>query len=442
MNYLQLFKELANRYILRGFATLQEKAHLASIRKELEEGEQAETKPAADAVEALPAEEPTDEGGEEGGEEKGEEGEEKMSAVEIKKAINEGIAKAVKEHIDLKEKRAGIYNPEVADARKAYNLVVKQFVKAVANNDAAKLKDMSSTPADGGYAINTELYAEIQHLITQYGVARREMFFTFVEMGSIKINNLATDVVVYWVDEMGEKKSTGAKIGQVTLALKKLAAIVPLSDELLEDAEIDYAAFLSERVAEGMAREEDEEFFAGTGVVFTGILNNANVNVVTMEGTDYEDLTADDLMDMEDETPASALPNAKYYAHRTIRTIIRKLKDENGQYVYQAPSQNAPAMLCGYPYVSVEAMPKVSDSEADSAFVLFGDLRKACWFGAKRNGMVVNLFNSGLVRNTDDDDDLNLITQDMTALRFVERVGFVAVLPGAVTVLKTAAESA
>ena len=127
--------------------------------------------------------------------------------------------------------------------------------------------------------------------------------------------------------------------------------------------------------------------------------------------------------------------------HRTILSYIRKLKDDEGRYIYVPPLGREPATVNGYPIVKAEAFPSKADSAANTPFVLFGNLKKAAWVGYK-GSMRVKLADQATVRNTADDADLNLFEQDMTALRVVERVGYVVVLPKAVSVLKTASATA
>jgi len=73
-----------------------------------------------------------------------------------------------------------------------------------------------------------------------------------------------------------------------------------------------------------VSKEEDAQFFDGSGSPWTGILRNASVNLQDMTAGDHvADLTADDLLDMIDKTPAGALPGAKFYMHRSILSVIR-----------------------------------------------------------------------------------------------------------------------
>jgi len=122
-------------------------------------------------------------------------------------------------------------------------------------------------------------------------------------------------------------------------------------------------------------------------------------------------------------------------------SIVRKLKDDNGQYIYQRPSESGPGTIWGKPVVEVEAMPTSVDSAPSKSFVLYGDLKKAAIFGYKGT-IRAKMFDAGTVRNVADTDDINLITSDRMAVRFIERVGYTLVLTNAVTKLETGAASA
>jgi len=265
---------------------------------------------------------------------------------------------------------------------------------------------------------------------------------------SYKANELVTDVSTYWVDEGGSIKSSQVVLGQNTLELNKLATVVALTAELIEDEEIDLFSFIAGRVAEGFAKKEDDAFFKGDGTStygsFTGLLESSYVNEVSISGTTFASVDADDLLDMQDSTPSAASKNAKYYLHRTILTYIRKLKDTEENYIYQRPSGELPGLIWNKPYVLVESMPSKTDTAAETSFVLYGDLKKGCIFGYK-GSVRAKRFDAGVVRNVADGGDINLITSDREAIRFVERVGYFQVIQSLslpITKLTTAAASA
>lgn len=443
----EVFKTIKS-FLKRGYASSEEKAKLASDIAKLKQEEQETVAEEAAAVNDLPEKKPED-----GSEEEKVDEEVEKGIKTLFKTLADDVKKDVKAYVDeqkeLAKKNAGVYHPDLVGKRKALSEHLREFSKALFAGDTAKLKEMT-TDASGspyaGYTVDSELSAEIRHLVTEYGVARREMFAVQLTKNSYKANDLATDVTVYWVDEGSVISSTQAVLGQEELSLKKLGAIVTLTSELLEDTEIDFVSFIASRVAEGFAEAEDVAFFKGDGTStygsFTGLLNATDVNEVTMAGTTFASMNADDLLDMVDATPAGALANAKFYMHRTIMSIVRKLKASgSGEYIYQAPSQSGPATVWGYPVVLVEAMPSKTATAADTSFVLFGDLRKACIFGYK-GAINAARFNAGVVRNVANNADINLITTDREAIRWTERVGYIRIIPTAVTKLTTAATSA
>lgn len=445
-------KELLAKLLKKGFATKDEKSMLKVLYKELGDDEKADVINDVNDAEKLP--ETEEEKEKEDTEEVSKIVEEKLEEVkeEVEKKLTKSFEEATKKFLDeqkeLMEKKAGLFgeSDKLKDAkanRDALNEKVRNFFKALLVNDVAMLKDMSTTNADGGYTIDRDFYAEVEHLITQYGVARREMNLITTSKGYIDVNKLLTDVTVYWTAEGAVKKSTGITLDQDKITPAKLTAVVPMTEELLEDTEIDLVGLLSERIAEKQAEKEDLAFFLGDGTSpfggFTGIFLESNVNPIVMTGkVEFEDITCDYLSQMIDATPQGALAGAKFYMHRTIRGIIRELKDEDKRYIYQEPSGSQPGSIWTYPVVEVEVLPTRNDlTQIDTPFIGFGNLRKAYWVVLKAGGMKVKMFDAGIVRNTDDDDDLNLITQDMQALRIVTRIGGGGVLTNAFTVLST-----
>lgn len=371
---------------------------------------------------------------------------------EISNELKSEIKEFMKEQKELMEKKAGAYAPEVAGERKLANAKMKAICMALVSKDDSLIKEMT-TDATGtpyaGYIVDSELSAEIRHLTTQYGVARREMTAVPLTKNSYKANTLVTDVSTFWVDEGDNIDSTQIVLGQDSLELKKLGAIVALTRELIEDGEIDLFGFIAQRLAEGFAKAEDEAFFTGAGSEdssnggFTGVLNDANVNSYAMTSSSIEDLTTEDLLGLIDKTPSSVLGSSKFYMHRTIMSIIRKLRtdavsagDGKGDFIYQAPSASGPSTIWGYPVILSEVFPTVSDDAEDTPFIIFGDLRKACLLGYK-GGIVADMFDAGTIKNVAGNADINLITSDRKAMRWIERVGFITLLPKAVSVLKT-----
>lgn len=456
---LKLLKAL----VAAGFATADQKAQVKALFKELGQDEQEAVQSDVENVEKLPEAATSEEDIQDGvkalikaGIEAGIAGVKAAFESETQ-TIKDDVKTWLKEQETAREKKVGIYHPEVQEKRAKLNATLRSTMRASFIDDkeeltklagVASVKELTTDATGspyGGYVVDRELSAEIRHLLAEYGAARREFFTAQLSKNSYLANTLVTDIAVYWVDEGAAIKSGQIVLGQSTLTLKKLAVIATMTRELLEDEEIDLFSFIGERVAQGFAKAEDLAFFDGDGTGtyggFTGLLRNASLNTKTLAvASTFASVTADDLLDMQDLTPTEALPNAKYYMHRSILSGIRKLKGSDGHYIYQEPGAGLPATLWNKPVVLVEAMPTASATAASKAFILFGDLKKVGILGYK-GAISADRFNAGVVRNVADNADINLITTDREAIRWIERVGMLTLQPTAVTRLRTGAAS-
>lgn len=361
---------------------------------------------------------------------------------EIVSKFQKGVETARRKAIDVETKDA----PEDKGAR---GKATREFLKALVDGDRARAKalttsDSGAAPDDAqaGLLIPDELRTEVLRIKENYGLARRDMFYLpFSGPGNSRtIPALGTSVSVFWTNEGAKKKSTQPKFSVITQTLKKLAAIVPFTEEILEDSAIDVVSLVGQLFAEAVAKEEDLQFFAGTGSPWTGLLNNGNVNSVTMLAGDAGDTLADELLRMQDATPSGALDGAKYYLNRQWLSKIRKLKGSDGQYVYQAPANGLPGTIWNHPYELSDAFPTPAQTSIGEAFILFANLKQAAVFGDKQQ-LRVKMLDQATITDSDDSTVLNLAEQDMIALRIVERVGYTVALPEAATVLKYAEES-
>lgn len=371
--------------------------------------------------------------------------EEEIDNNAIKALIEKRVAEVTDSLVEkftagLETARAKAFAGDVP-APKVVDSSTKAFMTALFDNDTASLKAISGlSNSVGGYLVPDELRNEILRIAEkQYGLARREMrYLPFSGPGnSRRIPALATSVSVTWTDEAAEKQSTAPTFGIVTQTMKKLAAIVPMTEEIIEDSTIDIVALVAELFAEAVAKEEDIQFFRGTGSPWTGVLYNGSVNVKNVTGTNPNAVAANDLLGMIDATPSDALDGAKFYMHRSILSVLRGLKDTTGQYILQSPLvAGASQTMWGYEVVTSDAFTPVTTTGSAVPFILFGNLKRAAIFGDKQQ-LRVKMLDQATVNNAANSGTLNLAQRDMMAVRIVERVGYVLALPQAVTVLKT-----
>jgi HK97 family phage major capsid protein len=322
--------------------------------------------------------------------------------------------------------------------------------------------DLAVDYTQGGYLVPQLLLAEVNRFVEEGGVARREMrYLPFAGAGNSRyIPTLMTDVTVSWVDEGEAKPKTKPYIGRVEQVLNKLAAIVILTEEIVEDAVINLVSLCGQLIGEAIAAEEDNQFFSGTGAPWTGIINTAGVvSMALSPGEGPLNIRPEALLALTVAIPSGAVAGAKFYMNRQVWAAISARRsdavaasDSRGNYLVQTPGQSSPGSVWGFPVVLVESLPSIGDiygvtdvidyslvPSADEPFLFFGNLQKTCVYGDKQ-GLRVKMLDQASLYDTNG-TLINLAEKDMIALRVHKRVGFVAVLPAGIAVLSTGATS-
>lgn len=343
--------------------------------------------------------------------------------------LQERLEAAERRLVDATERINGQRRPDLGYwDTEAQALEFVEFCKAVSANDQASLKQMSEgVDADGGYLVPTEFLPTLIRIIENYGVARRSCTVIPMSRMEMEIPALSAGVTVYWVGENNPITASQPTFGQVVLTAKKLAALVPSSNELLEDSSIAIANLLVQLIGEAMAEEEDRVCFAGdTGSAdpFDGVLVDANTTSIVMAGSAFTDMDGDDLADMIAALTAGQIRGAQFYMHRTIFNIVRKLKSTDGHYIYSPPNGQDPATIWGFPYELIEVMPAVTASAGDTPFVIFGNLRHY-YLGDRRRATLATSQHVGFAN-------------DQMYFRVITRLAFAMAVGPAFAVLRTA----
>ena len=295
----------------------------------------------------------------------------------------------------------------------------------------------------GAYLVPELLLAEVNRWVETNGLARRDMrYLPFNGPGKERtIPFLLQNVVVSWVDQGGMKPKSKPYIGKVTQTLEKLAVIVTMTEEVVEDVAIDLVGTVGQLIGEAFAAEEDRVFLAGDTVAgdpFDGVINAAGTTIVDLTGT----LQPEQLDPLNFAIPTSALNGGKFYMHRQTLSAIRTARaaavaagDGEGVFVVQQPTvAGQPWTLWGYPVELTDALPAYSGANADEVFAFFANLQKTCVYGEKMGIRTKILTEASLTDNNG--AKVNLAEHDMIALRAYKRVGYVPVLPDGIAVFQ------
>lgn len=178
-----------------------------------------------------------------------------------------------------------------------------------------------------------------------------------------------------WVAEQGTRsETTGLKYGVETIPNHELYAEISLSRQLIEDAFINMEAELNEEAGEEFGVAEGAAFVNGDGNGKPeGFLDaNSGVTAITATASGSAVLDdADDLIDLKYELKTGWLARAVFGMRRTTIRTVRKLKDADGQYLWQPSFQiGQPDNFDGHAIVEMPDMPAVG---ASAKAVVFGD---------------------------------------------------------------------
>lgn len=312
--------------------------------------------------------------------------------------------------------------------------VAKEFVsmvKGIFAKDDDRVKDMvEGRDPDGGYLVRPEYRNTLLSIMELYGLARQRCTVIPMNSSELIMPKLTGGVQVYWVGEGQTIPTTQPTFGEFRMTVKKLAALVPMTSELLDDASISIANLLGTLFGQAMAREEDRVVFTGNaatgGDPFDGVLYTPGVKnfVMPAGNTGFANVTADMLSDVIAGQPAALSDGAQWYFHRTVLGTFRKMKNADGDYIWSSPSADGqPGMIWGYPYTLCELMPNAAQSGPGKPFMFFGNL-KHYYIGDRKQMTIARSEHVGFA-------------QDKVFLRVLQREALAYAIPETGVVLKT-----
>lgn len=123
----------------------------------------------------------------------------------------------------------------------------------------------------------------------------------------------------YWQGEAATAVATKPVLGLATLRLKKLMALVPTTDELLDDANA-LTSYLPEKVALSIRWKTNESilFGAGNGVPIGALAAGATVTVAKESGQATQTLVAQNLAKMIARLPTGSFANAVWIVNNDV----------------------------------------------------------------------------------------------------------------------------
>jgi len=158
----------------------------------------------------------------------------------------------------------------------------------------------------------------------------------------------------------------------ITLGAYKYSFLVQLSRELIEDSGVDILAFLATQTGNALGFKVNNDLTVGSGSSQpNGIVTAASSAVTgTASGPTF---TADNLIDLAYSLDGSArrLPGVGWMMNTQSLGVVRKLKDNNGSYIFSPALADGNDRVLSYPVFENPAM--ASNASATKS-VIFGHL--------------------------------------------------------------------
>ncbi|MBO5449804.1 MAG: phage major capsid protein [Ruminococcus sp.] len=226
--------------------------------------------------------------------------------------------------------------------------------------------------ADGGYLVPEEMDNRIIEGLEEENFMR-PLATIITTVGERKINIAASMPAAAWIDE-GEALSFGeGKFKQMILDAHKLYVAIKVTEELLYDSGFDLNGYITRKFTSAIANAEEEAFLTGDG---NG--KPAGIFDPTAGGEITEELTAaiksDNVIDLVYSLKRAYRKNAVFILNDKTVATLRKLKDNNGAYIWQ-PSykEDEPDKLLGYRLYTSSYAPEGSIAFGDMSYYNIGD---------------------------------------------------------------------
>ena len=230
------------------------------------------------------------------------------------------------------------------------------------------------TDSEGGYLVPDEFERTLVQALEEENIFRQMAKIIQTYTGDRKIPVVATKGTASWIDEEGAYPESDDVFSQVSIGAYKLGTMIKVSEELLNDSAFNLESYIATEFARRIGAKEEEAFFIGDGTGKpTGILANAGGAEVGVTAAGAAAITADEVIDLFYSLKSPDRKNAFWVMNDATVKAIRKLKDNQGQYLWQ-PSLVAgtPDTILGRPVKTSAFMPALAAGAKTMAFGDFG----------------------------------------------------------------------
>ncbi|MBO8158835.1 phage major capsid protein [Thermosyntropha sp.] len=243
------------------------------------------------------------------------------------------------------------------------------------------------TDSEGGYLVPDEFERTLVQALENQNVMRTLATVITTGSGDRLIPVVASHGSASWIAEEGAFSESDEAFSRVALGAHKVGTLIKVSEELLQDSAFNLEQYIASEFARRIGRAEEAAFVNGDGSGKpSGVIGSAQVGV-TAAATNA--ITADEIIDLYHSLGRPYRQRAAFLMADATAKVIRKLKDNDGQYIWQPGLQSGqPDRLLGRP---VAISDDVSTIAASAKVIAFGDF--SYYWIADRQGTVFQRLN-------------------------------------------------
>lgn len=259
---------------------------------------------------------------------------------------------------------------------KASNAYKQAFWKAMRNKNSYDVQNalQIGTDSEGGYLVPDEFERTLIEALQEENIFRGMAKVITTSSGDRKIPVVASKGTASWVDEEGPIPESDDAFTQVSIGAYKLATMIKVSEELLNDSVFNLESYIAKEFARRIGAKEEEAFFIGDGSGKpTGIFNATGGAELGITAASATAITVDEIMDLFYSLKSPYRKNALFTMNDATVKAIRKLKDGNGQYLWQPSiSIGQPDTILNRPVKTSVYVPTITAGAKSIAFGDFG----------------------------------------------------------------------
>jgi len=305
---------------------------------------------------------------------------------ETKRIVDELALKSARPHLGGPAYRSGA-SPQHKAAFDAY---VRKGETGTLRDLESKALSIGSDP-DGGFLVPEELERAVNRGVRNVSPIRAIAGIRQVSGSVYRKPFAVTGAEAGWVAETAARTETDsptlAALSEMSFPTMELYAMPAATSALLDDSAVDINEWIAEEVRDSFAQQEGTAFVTGNGTAkpkgfldYTKVANASwswgNIGFISTGANGAFPATdpGDKLIDLVYAVKSGYRSNGTFVFNRAVQAAIRKMKDGDGNYLWQPAAKAGEAStLMGFPVAESEDMPNLA---TDSYSVAFGDFRR------------------------------------------------------------------